>query len=762
MKRNWHRVQRIPIWMRREDIERISDEKYDAVMKPIQPKKPVAEPTIIGFDSEFNPRTGQLISVQFALIKNGQLESELFYLNSLTSQDMLGCILRFLADVGIAVRAEKPRIYLVCHFASAEISKIKDYLKEFRIKVYNKAMSGEGEFVWTGEEEYENEAHMKSAKLGKYRIKILDLYGFFPRKLEDIADMIGLPKLEVDASRIDEIRGENPALFEAYAKRDAEICAKSFIELRDLFLSEYEVDILYYPTTASLAGAIFRQKFLRGPAAPVREEVRAFRKLTKKKGWVTTYRKIALFDGSRDVRHMSLLCYWGGRAEAYVRGLIKGDFEYRDVVSLYPSASLLQPLPNENTKWIQFSSLKEALPLEGFCQVNFQFPSDCRYPCLPVMVPGINKLFFPLKGESYCTIAEVKAALKMRVKIHSIRGWGFRATESEAEHDLAAFMKHFMRKKEPESKGTIRYEMWKLIMNSITGKLNQKNPEIGLTEVQSFMLRKGLSLEEMSRWLSDYRLRGLIAKPRSVGACWAPEWASLITGRARALMAEFIAKGSLFCSTDSVLLPEGTDLKCDSLTQLRSVGSDLQKEFDVDTVFIARTRLYALMKDGKVVKNARHGTIASEEGFNEVVLKCLEAGRDLELPVQKIHLAGLKEVFKKGKRLGEEELLERKILWGWDEKRVLVNPKINIFRERSETIPRLDAMDLIRKVKEEIQIVKQPKKGLRAARVGRPRKLSEDTVKEIVKLHRRGVSIRELARNYRVSVGTIHKITTAR
>jgi len=295
-------------------------------------------------------------------------------------------------------------------------------------------------------------------------------------------------------------------------------------------------------------------------------------------------------------------------------------------------------------------------------------------------------------------------------------------------------------------------------MNSIIGKFNQKNPEIGLTEVQSFMLRKGLSLEEMSRWLSDYRLRGLIAKPRSVGACWAPEWASLITGRARALMAEFIAKGSLFCSTDSVLLPRKTNLECEALTQLRSVGSDLQKEFDVDTVFIARTRLYALMKGGKIVKNARHGTIASEEGFNDVVLKCLEAGRDLELPVQKIHLAGLKEVFKKGKRLGEEELLERKILWGWDDKRILANRDISIFTEHGETIPHEDAVDLIRKAKEEIQMAKQPRKELKATRVGRPRKLTEDAVKEIVKLHRQGVPIRELANKYYVSVGAVHRI----
>jgi len=67
-------------------------------------------------------------------------------------------------------------------------------------------------------------------------------------------------------------------------------------------------------------------------------------------------------------------------------------------------------------------------------------------------------------------------------------------------------------------------------------------------------------------------------------------------------------------------------------------------------------------------------------------------------------------------------------------------------------------MDLIKKAKEEIQIVKQPKKKLKVARVGRPRKLSEDVVQEIRKLHRRGVSIRELARRYRVSVGTVHKI----
>jgi len=749
------KIENFKMLARSERLDEIGESKYTQVLKPLSVPKHVKHALIIGFDSEWNPETGELLSIQFAVVKNGSLFSRVYYVNELSTQSLLVHVLNFLSEAKVVLSGiSKPRIYLVAHFAQSEISKIRDYLKEWKLRVYNKAMSAEASLGALEDLEYESELHQRGwAKRGKYRLKILDLYGYFARGLEKVGELVGLPKVEFDTSQIHLIIKRDPDLFEAYAKRDAEICAKAFTELRERFLRDFEIDILKYPTTASLAGAIFRLKSLKEPNAPFKMVPKSSKRQKASGEWVETFSWVPEFAGSRDIRYMALKCYWGGRTECYARGYLKGKFEYRDIISIYPSASMLQPLPNKDTKWIRFDSLKEAMPLEGFCRVRFEFPAECKYPCLPVMPVKPEKLFFPWSGESYCTLTELRTALELGAKIREIEGYGFKPSQSERNHALKEFMSYFLRLKESEPEGSLMREMWKLIMNSLIGKFHQTSPEYDENYMLSFMQKTGL------RDLSDPKLRRYLYKPPVVGPCWAPEWATLITGKARALMAEFISKGSLFCSTDSGLFPKGTDLECEALKQLHSVGSDFKLEYECDSALLARTRLYALFKNGEIVKSARHGSIAGEQDFAKIVKANLETNKDLAHKVQKVHLATAKDMVKKGKKLGESEIWERLITWDWDAKRELAKPEINIWREWTETKPLKEIPEIPAKPKEAREAKAREHRAPREprAQLGRPKALNPEQTKEIQKLSREGWSMRKLAKHYKVGVATIKR-----
>jgi hypothetical protein len=744
-----HLLENIMAMVKASRIEKIGESKYTQIMKPLSTPKIVKHAIIIGFDSEWNPETGALISIQLAIVKNSEIFSKIFYVNELTTKSLFEHVLKFLSEAQVSPSGmPRARIYLIAHFAQSEISKIKGFLRDWKLRIYNKAMSAEASLGALEEQEYESELHQKGwLKRGKCGLKILDLYGYFSRGLDKVGELVGLPKIDLDASKIHLILQQNPKLFESYAKRDAEICAKAFTELRGLFLNQFGIDILKYPTTASLAGAIFRTSFLKEPNAPFRIEHRIFKRQKASGEWTETVSTVHVYAGSLDIRNMALRSYWGGRVEAYARGYLDGNFEYYDIISIYPSASMLQPLPNKDTQWLRIETLEDAMPLEGFCRVRFEFPSDCRYPCLPLMPAKPEKLFFPLSGESFCTLSELRTALKFGAKVHEIDSYGFKPTESERNHPVAEFMQFFLKLKESEPEGSLKREMWKLIMNSLIGKFCQKSPEYDENHMLSFMQKTGIES------LGDPSLRKYLYKPPVAGPLWAPEWASLILGKARALMAEFIAKGSLFCSTDSGLFPKGANLECEALEQLRSVGSDFRKELECDSVLIVRSRMYALIKDGKAVKSARHGTIASEQDFAKMVRANLKAGKDLGLKTQKIHLATAKDMIKKGKKLGEPETWERLIKWDWDDKRELTKPETNIWRELSTTKPLKEIPEYPPKLRE--HKLREPRAF--RAQLGRPKALSPEQIEEARRLHKEGWSLRKLAEHFKVGVATIKR-----
>jgi chorismate mutase len=171
-------------------------------------------------------------------------------------------------------------------------------------------------------------------------------------------------------------------------------------------------------------------------------------------------------------------------------------------------------------------------------------------------------------------------------------------------------------------------------------------------------------------------------------------------------MVDFVSKGALLISTDSVILPQGTDIACHSLDLLKTVDSDMPVELEADAGIIFRTRLYAeLLKgtsvdrlpqgkeplavdeDWAVIKMARHGVPIEKEDCARAVLASLKAERSVPVGAKKITLLGAEAAIRAGLPINYPKVDEREPQFSWDHKRILLNPDVNPWRSYTHTEP---------------------------------------------------------------------------
>ncbi|MEM3063527.1 MAG: DNA polymerase, partial [Nitrososphaerota archaeon] len=486
---------------------------------------------------------------------------------------------------------------------------------------------------------------------------------------------------------------------------DAKIAYHAYTSLRDFFIKKYELDILHFATIPSIAGYIFRRKYLRECPTPVRIVETPINQRSNGK-WYRVISKSPVYAGSLDVRYMALSAYHGARVESFCRGRLESvNLVYYDVDSLYPSSCMLQPLPCKDTEWIKLpidDSRKQQEIItrgEGFVEVEFSFPSSINYPCLPVIGIRDNVLYFPLSGISYATLSELRLAIKLglnRFKILS--GFAFMPTSKEINHPLKQYMMALHELKHKSSKGSIDYQMYKLLMNALVGKLIERQED----DTSLTLLKEGFISRENYTKVTR-RIKSL----KHAGSLFLPEYASLILGKARSIIGEFVAKGSLFVSTDSVLLPANVDISCDALRELKSVGSNLKKEFNVTHGIIIRSRLYALnpLEDNPNNRHiARHGVHLSVGDFLVGMRQAYFSKSIPNLEYTAKKLIRLNEAIRKGIPLNTEVEYQSKINLSWDGKRNLLKLVDNPFADFSLTRPLLTIPNERKKKKKSINI----------------------------------------------------------
>lgn len=484
---------------------------------------------VFGFDTEYDSRTGELISVQ--LYRPG---CEIFYpvprRFRLTYSFLRGLISEYYSP------------FLVAFFSLADISKLAD---------------------WWDAKLSETGLGMLMAEKGDLTIFDVGTYWSSDRtfSLRKLGKMIGREKLDWDRENVTRADLDAPG-FRAYAMRDAEICYYAYDEfLRETIWRLFATDIVHYRSSPTVSSTIFRRR-LKAPIVPPPPTIRSY----------------------------ALRSYWGGRAEIFRTGIVNGSIVEIDANSEYPrSAIALGALPDADA-WCIGGDWREYAG--GFVYVLFSYPSSWRgFYALPVYGAD-GSLFWPKTGCTWCTLAELQTAVRhcpeMAVVVRGVVGY-----RSGTRRELADYLTDLLVSKDAAT-GADRY-VYKLMANSIIGKLAQNKR----VTFDAEHIRKSNVIGLPPQYCPQTVRRERV----EVGNCFIPEYASLILGKARAVlydaMQRVTARRVLLCSTDSIIYKgDPAEFVIDGVPfEIEHTGTRLQ---------IWREKVYALYDNAELVKVAHH------------------------------------------------------------------------------------------------------------------------------------------------------------
>lgn len=747
--------------MRKEDVEALKLKDLKHVLTPLKRGRMLKDFIDVGFDTEFssedNSADRELLSVQFSL---GRGKSSIYYVNKrsgISARELLDYTLRFLSEQSVEPRKH---IFLIAHFAIAELSKINDFYDEYETADGVKLRPKVSEF---------NKAINWQRRFEDITLHIADLFGHMKTSLDKVGAALGYSKLKIEADGLDdkywklhmkELQIKHPEIYASYAVRDAEVAVEAWKSIVEAY-KPLNLDPHCYATYTSITVAAFRRMMTKLPCPAVEEKILIRQKMPHDV-WREHVAKKLSFNGDLNARELAVLAYWGGNNQAFARGYFPDiTASYYDFKSLYIIAGILQPLSNEDTVYRQIT-LKDAIEgAEGFCEAEFDFPESTMYPTLPVQENYYPKLMFPLRGRSYCTLAELRQALTLDVNITKFRAYGFMPTGTEINNDLRPFLADMLKKKSDlEKKGqrdSTDYQIEKAKMVGIIGRFAYMKPSHTAEDIARLLHASGLESEEFRRYGKKKAMRALYTRSE-VGGSWCIEWASLILGKARSMAGWAINQGErcLTISTDGGFwLGDPLFEKSDVSRELEKFYSGIRREGSIDELWIGRNRCYVAWYQGKLVHAAQGGIAVSGSSdekklkFERMVRESLAARKEVIFESETTRLTGLMDYVHDNIPLNSQQHKKKKISWAFDGKRKL-DREINVFAENTFTIP----YDTV----EEAFRAQYP-----AQKSGRPRGATKLTQQEIdeIKAADAKFTHKTLADKYGVSMSMIRRIRGA-
>jgi len=181
-------------------------------------------------------------------------------------------------------------------------------------------------------------------------------------------------------------------------------------------------------------------------------------------------------------------CYYGGRNETFLFGIHHGpEWNDYDLSGAYPTVMTMLPIPDFDMIGTLSGKVMNIDPRSyTFGLVDFEFPEDVMYPCLPVKDSEGRGLIFPRKGRTFASAPELYLALRWGAEITWVQvGYQIGNTgEYLMMEALADLLKQRAEAKRMFGKGSIQEIRIKEMVNSIYGKLAQ-----GLANKRSYNSR---------------------------------------------------------------------------------------------------------------------------------------------------------------------------------------------------------------------------------------------------------------------------------
>jgi hypothetical protein len=445
-------------------------------------------------------------------------------------------------------------------------------------------------------------------KENKKSITFLDTFNFLKCSVADLGKIIKL-----DKGKKPSFLGKKPNdLYESmelekYNLRDSEITYKFAEFLQDSF-NHIGTNIKH--TLPATSMSLFRNRYLKYHIKqPKREIIKE------------------LYSG-----------YYGGRNEAFTRGLVK-DMYYYDINSLYPYVMKSYQYPFINSLRLDEKPDISLLKYEGMSLCDISAP-DMRYPLLPHRYN--DKLCFPI-GEfsGYHTHAELRKAISLGYDIRLLKTYYC----IETFNPFADFVDDLFKKRiEHQKINSPLHHIYKLCSNSLYGKFGQKI-EIGevlfLKDKESYSRFVNYCHENAERQKNNLPLRYKITSPhekikKTLGknsldetklyyivdleneeysSFINPMIAAYITSYARLELYSLIekAKEIYYVDTDSIMTPNEMETN-------KELGG-LKKEIYSTEGIIVKPKFYYLKSDTKeFVKSKGLSNLKTFMEFNNILL----------------------------------------------------------------------------------------------------------------------------------------------
>ncbi len=462
-----------------------------------------------------------------------------------------------------------------------------------------------------------------------YNIMFIDTGNFFPDKLSEICEDFKLPATKMASppclGHVPKNEKEWKELI-AYGDKDAEAVWYIAEMIKE---AQQEVNVGICPTVAESA----------------------------RKNLQTNYMQKSLAIPEREMCDYLWKCKHGAVVIAYRRGYdFKNLYDSYDVNSLYSYIMMNTPLPfsigyTTEYKWLTEKQLYDP-NWSGCATVNFSFPKNCNKPCLPVKG---DKLVYPLRGESSCTLEEIRYAKSIGCRIRFVKGVGWHMNpELDIDNPLKEFATVNAKKKDHFSE----------IMKNLSNDMSSP----------AFRQAKSFRFAAQQANNTIYGKTGQVTNGIA-GSCYHPMIAPIILGAGRLHMFKLIHTLEkmkievVYIDTDCLWVKADT-VPIDWVSDTET--GKLKKETDDPFYpFIVRSKMYmGFDEDGVTVKKGYHG-IKLSNAFNlEDLREALLKGSGYEIKYMKQHWNKPKESLKRGMIANKIVYNTQTINLGEDQKRV--------------------------------------------------------------------------------------------
>jgi hypothetical protein len=416
--------------------------------KDRSPRRGLGPRVFIGFDAEWQfVRKGRnrVLSVQFYLVgPEGETLARVLHLTgeqAVEERPRLSQALYDLLEEALdeGVMAEWPVEVVLCgFFTRADITVFSDFAK------LRPQLSGVGGSLASVGQAAQLELPITVERVEQLKsrhqfivgdtfqpqllsLRLIDASRLAPpgKTLAAIGHWLGLPKIELPAGysidKMTQFQRKEPAKFEAYGLRDAEIAVMYVLWVVWFSRRHLGLNMERLSTTASglavrLAEACIRRDGVALDVA-LNCETRQIQRWNNATDRPRAQKKRQPKQTRKWLESFLADAFVGGRNECFTFGpTARKPFYDPDLSGAYLTAlgylfvldydgAMMTPIVADFIGHVA-----------GFALVQFRFPPATRFPCLPVAVED-RGLLFPLSGESLCTAPEIELAQAMGAEV---------------------------------------------------------------------------------------------------------------------------------------------------------------------------------------------------------------------------------------------------------------------------------------------------------------------------------------------------------